>query len=318
MEAFGDPRAPSGDELAAAAQLLVEAYPHRAHEPAHWSPGHEPNAARWIAESRTGEIAAYMALWPVHAAQYRMDVVVGPAFRRQGLGSSCVDFLIERAQASGATSVQARPYAEAAHAIALLERRGFRETMRMTGLLLGDVSSASVPDWESIRRAVCDRGLRLTTLEDELRHDSESWVKLAAANQAARFEWPEPDPNPDGTPHARETPDEFRRRFEQLSIAEACFIAVRGEEFIGYSALIAHDLERIEAGSGGTAVRPEYRGAGIATLLKACCVRWSQQNRVRRLATSTGNAAMIRVNEKFGFRRTYDEVRTVLRFCARP
>ena len=314
--AFGEPRAPSDRELAAAAKVLVDAYPHRAHEPARWAQA-EPNAARWIVESTASEIAAYLALWPVHAAQYRMDVVVRPASRGKGLGSSLVDFLIGQARAAGATSLQARPYADTSHALALLARRGFRETMRMTGLLLNDVNAVETPEWSSIRRSLAERGLRLTTLADELMRDNESWRKLAAANQAARFDWPEPDPNPDGTPQPPETPDAFRRRASLFGIPEACFVAVGADEFVGYSALIAHDTARAEVGSGGTAVRPEYRGNGIATLLKACCVRWAQENGVQRLATSSGNPAMIRVNEKFGFRRTYDEVRTVLRFQPR-
>ena len=52
----------------------------------------------------------------------------------------------------------------------------------------------------------------------------------------------------------------------------------------------------------------------IATVLKACCIRWAQAHAVRHLATSSGNPAMIHVNEKLGFRRSYEEVRTVVRF----
>jgi GNAT superfamily N-acetyltransferase len=97
-------------------------------------------------------------------------------------------------------------------------------------------------------------------------------------------------------------------------IPEACFIVAEGARFVGYSALTAIGAARALAGSGGTAVRPEARNRGIATVLKACCVRWAQEHGVSTMATSSGNPAMIRVNEKFGFRRTYEEIRTVLRF----
>ena len=96
-------------------------------------------------------------------------------------------------------------------------------------------------------------------------------------------------------------------------IPDACFIAVQGEQYLGYSALTVADEARTQAGSGGTAVRPEFRGLGIATALKARCVRWAQDHGVRRLVTASGNAAMIRVNERLGFRRTYEEVRLVRR-----
>jgi GNAT superfamily N-acetyltransferase len=84
---------------------------------------------------------------------------------------------------------------------------------------------------------------------------------------------------------------------------------------VGYSALTLNDAARTRAGSGGTAVRPESRGLGIATALKACCVGWARDHGIRRLVTSSGNPAMVRVNEKFGFRRTYVEVRLVKRFA---
>jgi len=276
---------------------------------------------RWVVDdpaSHPERIAAYLSLWNVHARQYRMDLVIDPRWRGQHLGSQLVDYLVLRARQAGATSLQARTYAERGDALQLLGARGFRETMRMTGLVLEDVAGAAVEPADSARYALHTLhalGLRLTTLADELASDATSWQKLRDANQAARFDWPDPDPNPDGTVPDPESADEFRRRAEAFGmIPEACFIAAAGGVFVGYSALTIIDPARTEAGSGGTAVRPEHRGHGVATALKACCIRWARDHGVRRLATSSGNPAMIRVNEKFGFRRSYDEVRMVVRF----
>ena len=296
----------------------MSAFPHRAHEPAQWTGRTEPNEpVRWAVDPPPGaahSLAAYVSLWNVHARQYRMDLVVDPAFRRRRLGRELVDFLIAEARGLGATSLQARTYAERTEALRLLESRGFRETMRMTGLELDDVRAVTVEDGETLRRTLEARGLRLTTFAAELRTDAASWEKLRDANQAAQFGWPDPDPNPDGTPQAPESVEEFRSRAEAFGmIPEACFIAEAGGEFVDYSALTIHDAARTQAGSGGTAVRPEHRGLGIATVLKACCIRWAQAHDVRRLATSSGNPAMIRVNETFGFRRSDEEVRTVVR-----
>jgi GNAT superfamily N-acetyltransferase len=99
-------------------------------------------------------------------------------------------------------------------------------------------------------------------------------------------------------------------------IPEACFVAKAGDTYIGYSALTVTDKAGLRAGSGGYAVRPEHRGLGIATALKAHCVRWAREHGVRRLETSSGNPAMVRVNEKFGFRQTYVEVRLARRIAA--
>ena len=196
----------------------------------------------------------------------------------------------------------------------MLEVRGFLETMRMTGLRLDDVKSPAVGRASELRRTLDSHGVRITTLAEELDSDAKSWEKLRDTNQAAQFGWPDPDPNPDGRPPEPETVDQFRLRAEQFGmLPEACFIAATDDQFVGYSALTVNDAKRTRAGSGGTAVRPEYRGLGIATALKACCVSWARDNGMRRLETASGNPAMIRVNEKFGFRRTYSEVRLVKR-----
>ena len=319
---FPEPRLARDDDLIAAGALLAAAFPHRAHEPERWRIADGPNATtRWVVDAPTtapGPFAAYLSLWRVHGRQHRMDLVVAREWRRRGLGAGLVDFLVGRARDADAASLQARTYAEQSGALRLLESRGFRETMRMTGLELVDVGTVAVPPADEIRQVIERHGLRLTTLAAEIAtHPSEphaSWQKLRDANQAAQFGWPDPDPTPDGSPPEPETTDQFRERSAAFGmIEEACFVAATADAFVGYSALALPAEARLQAGSGGTAVRREYRGLGIATALKASCIRWAAEHGVRRLTTSSGNAAMIRVNEKFGFRRTHDEVRTVRR-----
>lgn len=300
--------------VADAAALLGETYAHRAHEPERWGLRSPNDEHRWIVLAPDASIVAYLALWVVQTTQFRMDLIVRPSSRGEGLGASLLDFLIDRAREAQATSLQARPYADSTHALSLLASREFRETMRMIGLELTDVAPVSLPTSASLEHHLAAKGLRVTTLADESKTDDHSWQKLRDANQAAQFGWPDPDPRPDGKPHEPETVDEFRKRAHAFGmIPEACFIVSDGERYIGYSALTVDNAARTQAGSGGTAVRPEYRGFGIATALKARCLRWAQEHGVRRLATASGNPAMVHVNEKFGFRRTYVEVRLVKR-----
>lgn len=277
-----------------------------------------PNAEqRWIVHGRDGGAAAYLALWRVSDTRFRMDLIVDPSHRRHGLGARLTEFLVAQARRAGATSLQARPYAEAVDALSMLAARGFRETMRMTGLALDDVAAADLTPAVGLDEALAARGIRITSLAAELARDPLAWSKLRDANQAAEFGWPAPDPLPNGMTVPPETAEEFRSRSVSVGMIEAaCFIAIdaaRPGVYVGYSALTEADPARAAAGSGGTAVRPEARGRGIATALKASCIRWAREHGVRRLATSSGNPAMIRVNEKFGFRRTYAEVRLVKR-----
>ena len=309
------PRPLGESDIVPAARLLADAYPHRAHESRLWQVAAGPNDQnRWILDgSVNGDPAAYLSLWPVHGTKFRLDLVVHPAHRQCGLGSQLLRWLVEQGTSLGATSLQARPYSADAVATRMLERRGFRETMRMTGLVLDDISTVPLDPLPRLQQTLADRGIRITTLAREHAVDRGAWTKLRDTNQAAYVGWPDPDPSPDNEPPKPESPEQFRRRAERFGmIKNACFIAVGPEGYFGYSALTAVDPSRGEAGSGGTAVRPEQRGSGIATVLKACTIRWAQDNGYRRLATSSGNPAMIHVNERFGFRRTYDEARFVL------
>jgi GNAT superfamily N-acetyltransferase len=299
----------------AASALLIAEYPHRAHEPEHWGRVRPPDdEQRWVIRGPDGRLAAYLALWRVSDSRFRMDLVVAPPFRRRGIGARLLDFLIEQARSETATSLQARPYADAADAFPLLAGRGFRETMRMIGLALDRVDAVDLAPFASLDAPLSARGIRFTTLAAELERDALVWEKLRDANQAAEFGWPEPDPLPNGARAAPESVEQFRSRSMAFGmIADACFIALRDDRYVGYAALATNDAAGSQAGSGGTAVRPEERGLGIATALKARCIAWAREHGVRRLATSTGNPAMVRVNEKFGFRRTYVEVRLVKR-----
>ena len=311
-----DPRALENTDIPNAAALLTNAYPHRAHESRLWKASTDRNEERrWVLDGDPGGVlAAYLGLWPVHGTKFRVDLVVHPTYRNRGLGNELLAWLIERAEALGATSLQARPYATEAIAMRLLDRQGFRETMRMTGLMLDDTSAVQLDSLDGLQHRLEAQGIRITTLARELATDRTAWTKLRDANQAAYVGWPDPDPSPNNEPPKPESPEEFRRRAEKFGlINNACFIAAGPTDYFGYSALTAVDAANGEAGSGGTAVRPERRDTGVATALKACCIRWAQDNGYRRLATSSGNPAMIRVNEKFGFRRTYEEARLVLR-----
>jgi mycothiol synthase len=85
-------------------------------------------------------------------------------------------------------------------------------------------------------------------------------------------------------------------------IPEACFIAVRGDAWIGYSNLsVGEDGFNTEM----TGVRRDDRGQGVATLLKLSTIRYTQEHGNGRLWTVNDavNTAIIALNEKLGFQQ---------------
>jgi mycothiol synthase len=85
-------------------------------------------------------------------------------------------------------------------------------------------------------------------------------------------------------------------------LPEACFIALKAGEFIGYSNLSITDQG---FNTEMTGVLPTYRKRGVATLLKLYGIRYAQTHGNGRLDTQNDsvNEAMIALNEKLGFVR---------------
>ena len=81
---------------------------------------------------------------------------------------------------------------------------------------------------------------------------------------------------------------------------ELCFIALAGDEVIGYAAL---QLFGDEAHHGLTATRRDWRRRGVATALKRAEIAAAKRAGLRRLLTESEerNEPMRRLNEKLGF-----------------
>ena len=287
----------------AAAALFAAAHPERADEPAAWgAPSGPAGPRRYVAVTGTAEqTVGYGGWWEVRPRKFRIDLVVAPGHRRRGIGSRLLDRLTRDARAAGAATVQARADSGRAQSLAFLRHRGFSETMRMHHLVL-DVANADLRPFGGIERRLAAGGIVLTTLAEERDRTGEvCWVRLSEVHNAAHEGWPDPDPSPSPGPEELRTPEEIRRLYplHQQQWPQLCFLAVHGEEYVGF------------VGPLGTAVRPALRGQGIATALKVREIAAAQERGVSTLDGATGNGAMLKVNERLGYQRTSTEVRLV-------
>jgi GNAT superfamily N-acetyltransferase len=234
-----------------------------------------------------------------------MDLAVAAEHRRRGTGGQLLDLLAGAARAAGAATLQARTEDDRPQALAFLARRGFAQTMRMHRLVL-DVATAALTPHAGIERRLAAEGIVMTTLAAEQHRIGDAcWHRLCAAYQAAREGWPDPDPGT-GRPWLP-TVAEFRRMHDEHArlLPEPSILAMQGEQVVGFT------------GAFGTGVRPALRGRGIATALKLRVIADVRERGVTTLHTSTGNPAMLKVNERLGYRRITTEVRLV-RQLAQP
>jgi GNAT superfamily N-acetyltransferase len=278
--------------------LLTAAGPGRADELA-WR---DDRVRRWVA-AHDARVVGYGSFWPVRDHRFRMDLAVEPEHWRRGIGGRLLGVLAGAAQAAGAATLQARTESDRLQALAFLSHRGFAETMRMHRLVL-DVADATLGPYAGVESRLAAEGIMLTTLEDEQRRIGDaSWRRLCSAHHAAREGWPDPDP--DAGPARPPTVTEFRRRYEEyarlLPEPEPCILAVHGQDVVGFTCPI------------GTGVRPALRGRGIATALKARVIAAARERGLTTLYSATGSPAMLKVNERLGYRITTTEVRLVRR-----
>jgi mycothiol synthase len=291
-----------GDYRAAVA-LFAAAYPGRAGETVDWRDAETAGSSRRFvaAAGSPPRVAGYGAIWHVRPGKFRMDLVVSPGWRRCGIGGWLLAHLGDQARIAGAATLQARVEDDGGGSLAFLAARGFAETMRMRRQVL-DVAGARLAAHAALAERLACRGIVIGALEDELDRVAVFWEGFCDLFNAAREGWPDPDPGP----VEALTPHEFRHRHRTYEAdagagADRGFLARREDLYLGFTSAL------------GTAVRPAFRGQGIATALKVRAITDARDRGVATLRTSTGNPAMLRVNHRLGFRTTSTEIRLIRR-----
>ncbi len=244
-------------------------------------------------------VAGFGGWWPVRLDKFRMDLVVDPAWRRQGAGGRLLGHVLGRAGAAGAATLQARAASDQAESLAFLLARGFAETMRMHRLVL-QLREANLAPHEHLPARLAGQGIVITAMEPELARRRDGWEEFGRLYNAAREGWPDPDPGPVAPVAAAELRRRHLADLQEHGVAPGeCFLAVRGDRYVGFT------------GALGTAVEPAFRGQGVATALKVRAIGYAREHGVATMDTNTGNPAMVAVNEKLGFRLASTEVRLV-------
>ncbi len=288
-------------EHRAAAALFAATYPARAGEAANWGNAEAVGSPRRYvaAVGAPQRVVAYGAIWRVRPGKFRMDLIVSPGWRRRGIGGWLLAHLGGQARIAGAATLQARAEDDGGESLAFLAGRGFAETMRMRRQVL-DVAGARLAAHARLPGRLAGGGIVIGALEDEQDRVAAFWERFCDLFNAAREGWPDPDPGPVDAL----TPQEFQHRHRAYEAdagpdADRCFLARREDLYLGFT------------GALGTAVRPAFRGQGIATALKVRTITDARDRGVATLRTSTGNPAMLRVNERLGFRTTSTEIRLI-------
>jgi len=286
-------------------QISREVYPEYRDEPNHpaWFPAQQLGApseslSRYVAiDDRDCRPIGYATLWELRPRRHRFDLAVLPDWRRQGIGTQLFFRIFRDAESHGATGIQARVRDDQPGALHSLVRRGFRESHRM-GAYRVDFDRMPESNLTVAFEGLRARGIDVTTLADVRRLDPQYLQKFHELYRAAREGWPDPDPDPSGSiPVPLE---QIQSWLEPARGPEAFFIARDKDRYVAFTSFAI-----------GTAVHPDYRRQGIATLLKAGSIADAQTRGLTGQTTSTASVGMRKVLEKLGYRRTWSEIRLI-------
>jgi GNAT superfamily N-acetyltransferase len=274
-----------------------------------------PDSVRWETATYPGQVHRFLALdadgapvgtastgriW-MHEASYErywLGLWVLPAARRRGIGQALYEAVSEAAHARGKTGFQTELSEAHLDGTAFLAHRGFVEVDR-TKLVRLDVGGLQPPT-----PAIPD-GLTLTTLE--ARPDLVAGVHRVAVEAF-------PDIPTGDEPVAALSLEEFRARdVDRADVPPGAFALIVDDasgEVAGYANLRFAPGSTTLAWHDMTAVRPSFRGRGLALALKQATIAWAIANGVEALETGNDehNAPMRAVNARLGYRPIPDSV----------
>jgi ribosomal protein S18 acetylase RimI-like enzyme len=211
------------------------------------------------------------------------DIAVVPARRRRGIGSAVLAVLSERARALGKDKIQFEVKQIDEESLAFVERRGFERVGGEEAVAL-DLDAIEAPAVEP------PLGVRIVSRVEE--------PDRLEGMYAIGVQADEDIPGSDGV-----------MTFEQWKASEIdkpsrrpefCFIALAGDEVVGYAALMVFGDE---AHHGLTATRRDWRRRGVAAALKRAEIAAAKNAGFKRLVTESEerNEPMRKLNEKLGF-----------------
>ena len=233
--------------------------------------------------------SAFAALFPGLPESPRVMVTVPPRRRGRGAGTALYSGLSDWARERGLGTLEAVVADNDPDSLAFAQRRGFVEERREKGVAL-DVTAIDPPAVE------LPPGVEIVTWAErpELARGLYE-VSVDASPDVPGYEDEEHEPFEAWLAHDMQGPGDR---------ADATFVAVAGDEVVGYAKFSLSSTTTTSAYHDLTAVKRAWRGGGIARALKSAQIGWAKANGYELLRTTNDerNVAMRRLNEQLGYK----------------
>jgi len=241
-----------------------------------------------VAEAGGKIVGGARAFLESHRPNPWVHIWVPPAERRQGAGSALFAEASSWAASKGHTAFEAWVRENDAGSFAFAGRLGFGETGRERGLRL-DLTAIEAPSVEpppGIELSTWAEQPELTNGLHEVYAEAVVDVPGEEAAEVENFEeWLSNDMQSAG------------------DRADATFVALAGDEVVGYAKFAFSGAQPTTAHHDLTGVKRAWRGRGIARALKTAQIRWAKENGYEELRTRNEerNAPIHKLNQRFGY-----------------
>ena len=212
-----------------------------------------------------------------------------PEYRRRGAGTALYAAISTWARERGLDTIQTIVADDDPGSLAFAQRRGFVEESHEKGVSL---------DLTRIRPPIVEppEGVEIVTWAErpELARGMYE-VVLEATPDIPGGEGEQVEPFEDWLAHDMQGPGDR---------PEATFVAVAGDQVIGYAKFSLSAAQSTTAHHDLTGVKRAWRGRGVARALKATQIAWAKANGYQELRTRNDerNAPIRHLNEEFGYR----------------
>ena len=239
--------------------------------------------------------SGFAAIMPQRPDIPNVLITVLPEARGRGAGTTLYGAISEWTREHGLDVLEAVVSDEDVASLAFAERRGFREDRREKGvaLRLAEIEPPAVQSPEGIEIV--------------------SWAErpeLASGIYEVALE---------ASPDVPGWEDEVVEPFDDWLVndmqgsgdkPEATFLALAGDEVVGYAKFSLTEAQPRTAHHDLTGVKRAWRGRGIARALKATQIRWAKEHGYDELRTRNDerNAPIRHLNREFGYRPTIGRI----------
>ena len=228
------------------------------------------------------------AIFPGFRDRATVFVTVPAGRRRRGAGSALYGALSDWARERGLATLVAVVADNDPDSLAFAQKRGFVEERREKGVSL-DLTAVEAP------RVEPPAGVEIVAWAErpELARGIYE-VSVEASPDVPGYEDEKHEPFDAWLAHDMQGPGDK---------PEATFVAVAGDEVVGYAKFSLSSTSRTSAYHDLTAVKRAWRGRGVGRALKAAQIGWAKANGYERLRTTNDerNAPIRRLNAEFGY-----------------